>query len=93
MSYCRFSSDKHKSDIYVYHNINGKFYIHLSGDKHKEIENKRISPFPDTFVRKTLSGTLDMLIVLKRKYKVHVPKSAIKRLRKEIRLEKRRMLL
>lgn len=33
MSYCRFSSDDYKSDIYVYENMQNKFSIHLAGNR------------------------------------------------------------
>ncbi len=41
MSYCRFSSDNYRSDVYVYEHCDGGFMIHVAGNK------KIFPPIPD----------------------------------------------
>jgi len=41
MSYCRFSSDNFKSDVYCYESCYGGFTIHIAGNK------KKYRPIPD----------------------------------------------
>lgn len=38
MSYCRFSSDCHQSDVYVYADVNGGFTTHVAGRRRKPLK-------------------------------------------------------
>ena len=48
MSYCRFSSDNWKSDVYVYEDVSGGWTTHVAGAKRAtEPPNDRFSDFLD----------------------------------------------
>ena len=49
MSYCRWSCDNHKSDIYCYEDVSGGWTIHVAG-------RRRIGDVPDVNWRLLLSG-------------------------------------
>ena len=39
MSYCRFSSDNWKSDVYCYESMNGNWVIYVAANRYKDIDN------------------------------------------------------
>lgn len=46
MSYCRWSSDDSKSDVYVYESVNGGFDVHVAGNK-VNFDRSKLPPMPN----------------------------------------------
>lgn len=45
MSYCRFSSDNHKSDVYVYASVYGGFDVHIAKKRYRNADQIPELPF------------------------------------------------
>jgi hypothetical protein len=96
MSYCRFSSENSKSDVYCYQHIDGHYVIHVAEYVfNNEIRNKSFEDIQESdmkpiglkydgacFTENTPSKTADRLEML-RAEGYYVPQRAIDILRKE----------
>lgn len=58
MSYCRFSSDNWKSDVYVYASVHGGYQCHVAHAKHIHPEGKECPPM-DWTTAESLGETYD----------------------------------
>jgi len=81
MSYCRYGTDRGKSDVYIWGGKDG-FNIWLSWDKAKELG------VTQCLLCTTREETLSTIKHLRKYYGIHVPRCASRRLRKELFFEK-----
>ena len=80
MSYCRYGTDRGKSDVYIWGETTG-INICLSWSKAEELN------IPQDYLCEDKQEALWRIQILKR-HDIHIPKSAVKRLRRELFIEK-----
>lgn len=88
MSYCRFSSDDGKSDVYVYHSVQGGYVTHVAGRRStgkgaNEYENINLPHAGAEFTDDGPALVKARLLEL-RELGYHIPQAAIDRLQREI---------
>jgi hypothetical protein len=87
MSYCRWSSDEGKSDVYVWHDCSGGWRTWVA-EVREDGKPKRLPHDGECFRDRTRRGLLQTLRNL-RTLGYHVPDHAIERVMQEIRDTKR----
>lgn len=85
MSYCRWSSEGNKSDVYCYENVSRKWITHVAGNKLINGEHYPIGLPHDgeTFDDDSIEDMLKTLLML-RGLGYHVPQFAIESIEEEI---------